>query len=68
MNVEIIPSALSGEIIAPSSKSFAHRAVLAAYLSGRKIKIENIGVQAKEKVQNWINFSILFCILFSSQK
>ncbi|MBE5743390.1 MAG: 3-phosphoshikimate 1-carboxyvinyltransferase [Clostridiales bacterium] len=37
------PTDLSGEITAPPSKSFAHRILICAYLSGRRVKINNIG-------------------------
>lgn len=39
----IKPTMLSGEITAPPSKSFAHRILICAYLSGRQVKINNIG-------------------------
>ena len=34
MNAYITPAKLSGEITAPSSKSYAHRLMIAAFLSG----------------------------------
>ncbi len=39
----IKPVGLLGEITAPPSKSFAHRMLISAYLSGRQVKINNIG-------------------------
>ncbi len=42
-NFKITPKALNGEITAPSSKSFAHRLLISAYLSNREITIDNIG-------------------------
>ncbi len=41
-SVKITPSVLSGKVKVPPSKSFAHRAVLAAFLSGGECKINNI--------------------------
>lgn len=43
MDVKITPSALSGTFKAPPSKSFAHRYLIAAFLSGRKTLIKNVG-------------------------
>ncbi len=43
-SVKITPSVLSGKVKVPPSKSFAHRAVLAAFLSGGECKINNIGL------------------------
>lgn len=40
--VKITPAALTGTVKAPPSKSFAHRAVLAAFLSGEECKISNV--------------------------
>ncbi len=40
--VKIIPTPLSGVVKVPPSKSFAHRAVIAAFLSGDECKINNI--------------------------
>lgn len=34
MTVNLLPAILSGEIVAPSSKSYAHRLMIAAFLSG----------------------------------
>lgn len=42
MNVEIRPTVLTGTVEAPPSKSYAHRLLLAAALSDRECKIENI--------------------------
>lgn len=43
MDVKITPSALSGTFKAPPSKSFAHRYLIAGFLSGRKTLIKNVG-------------------------
>lgn len=43
MNVSLTPKFLSGEITAPASKSFAHRLLIGAFLSGETIKINGIG-------------------------
>ncbi len=43
MNVKITPSQLSGKIKAPASKSFAHRIILSAFLSGEKCVIDGVG-------------------------
>ena len=43
MNVNLSPCFLSGKVEAPASKSFAHRILIGAYLSGEKIKINGIG-------------------------
>ncbi len=43
-SIKITPSVLSGKVKVPPSKSFAHRAVLAAFLSGGECKINNIGL------------------------
>lgn len=43
MRVEITPSALNGEFYAPPSKSFAHRYILASFLSGGRTQINKIG-------------------------
>ncbi|MBO7214236.1 MAG: 3-phosphoshikimate 1-carboxyvinyltransferase [Clostridia bacterium] len=40
---KIKQSSLLGEITAPPSKSFAHRVLLCAYLSGGKVTVKNIG-------------------------
>ena len=42
MNVEVLPSRAFGEILAPVSKSFAHRLLICAALSGGTSKIENL--------------------------
>ena len=44
--VKITPSVLSGTIQAPPSKSYAHRAVIAAFLSGDKCLIKNLHLSA----------------------
>lgn len=40
--VKIEPTALKGKVKAPPSKSFAHRAVISAFLSGEECRISNI--------------------------
>ena len=40
---KIKPSTLNGEIQAPPSKSFAHRMLICAYLSGKEITVKNVG-------------------------
>lgn len=47
MNVKITPSKLSGEIIAPPSKSYAHRLIIAAFLTDEEVTIKNAG-QSKD--------------------
>lgn len=42
-NFSVNPKNLIGGITAPSSKSFAHRLLISAYLSGREVTIDNIG-------------------------
>ena len=43
MKVQITPFKADGEISAPPSKSYAHRYILAAFLSGKPCKIHNVG-------------------------
>ena len=43
MKVKLVPFNAAGTIFAPPSKSFAHRYVIAAFLSGKKCVIENAG-------------------------
>lgn len=43
MNVHIKPSKIQGEIVAPPSKSYAHRILIAAYLSGERVNVSNVG-------------------------
>ena len=43
MNVKITPSKIFGEITAPPSKSYAHRLLIAAYLSGERVRVKNAG-------------------------
>ena len=43
MNVNIENGALMMEIIAPPSKSFAHRYLISAFLSGEECLIKNAG-------------------------
>lgn len=40
--IKIEPCALSGKVKAPPSKSYAHRAIISAFLSGEECKINNI--------------------------
>lgn len=44
MNVKITPSSLYGSVAAPSSKSYAHRLIIAAALSGGKTEIKLNGL------------------------
>ncbi len=44
--VKLSPSQLSGTVQAPPSKSYAHRAVISAFLSGEKCKIGNLRLSA----------------------
>ena len=46
MNVKLFPSKISGECFAPPSKSYAHRLLIASFLSGKKVKINGIGNSA----------------------
>ena len=41
-SVKITPAVLSGKVKVPPSKSYAHRAILGAFLSGEECKINNI--------------------------
>lgn len=43
MNVTIQPSQICGEIVAPPSKSYAHRILIASYLSGQQVRVHNAG-------------------------
>ena len=43
MKVKITPFNACGEVIAPPSKSFAHRYLIAAYLAGKKCTVKNVG-------------------------
>ena len=43
MNVTIQHSTICGEVVAPPSKSYAHRILIAAYLSGQKVCVHNVG-------------------------
>lgn len=43
MNVIVSPHALAGAIVTPPSKSYAHRWLLAAYLSGREVTLRRLG-------------------------
>lgn len=44
--VKLTPACLSGTVQAPPSKSYAHRAIICAFLSGGKCKTENICLSA----------------------
>ena len=43
MNAHVQPSKICGEISAPPSKSYAHRILIAAYLTGKKVTVRNAG-------------------------
>ena len=43
MQATINYSQLNGEIIAPPSKSYAHRILISAFLSGAKVTVKNVG-------------------------
>lgn len=43
MQATVNYSQLKGEIIAPPSKSYAHRILISAFLSGAKVKVKNVG-------------------------
>ena len=43
MKVKITPFSAAGETVAPPSKSYAHRYIIAAFLSGKKCVIKNAG-------------------------
>ena len=43
MQIVVKSSKLNGEIIAPPSKSYAHRILISAFLSGGKVKVINAG-------------------------
>lgn len=42
-NFTITPSKILGEVTAPPSKSFAHRIMISAFLSGEEVTVKNIG-------------------------
>ena len=42
-NLKVEPSVINGEIKAPSSKSYAHRILLSAFLSGEEVTVHNLG-------------------------
>lgn len=46
MKIKISPSVLSGKIVAPASKSYAHRLIISACLSGKNITVKNVGESA----------------------
>ncbi|MBO5851549.1 MAG: 3-phosphoshikimate 1-carboxyvinyltransferase, partial [Clostridia bacterium] len=43
MNILVSESKISGSVVAPPSKSYAHRLILASFLSGQRVKINNVG-------------------------
>ena len=43
MNIKIQPSKIKGKINAIASKSFAHRILISAFLSGKRVKVYNVG-------------------------
>lgn len=43
MDVKILPSKIKGEIKAPPSKSYAHRYVIASFLSGESVEVKGAG-------------------------
>lgn len=43
MNVNVTPSTISGEVVAPPSKSYAHRILISAFLSGGRTSVYNAG-------------------------
>ena len=47
MDIKIRPFKVSGELTAPPSKSFAHRYIIAGFLSGKKCVIKNAGNSEK---------------------
>ncbi len=46
MDIKIIPTKISGECFAPPSKSYAHRILVASFLSGKKVKVNSVGNSA----------------------
>ena len=42
-NIRVKPCNINGEISAPPSKSFAHRILISAFLSGKEISVLNVG-------------------------
>ena len=50
MNTKIKPFNAHGEIVAPPSKSFAHRYIISAFLSGKRCLINNVGNSDDVKV------------------
>ena len=44
--VKITPQALSGTVQTPPSKSYAHRGLISAFLSGEKCEIKNLHLSA----------------------
>lgn len=44
MNVRIVPSVLSGTVKAPPSKSYAHRLLICAALSGEECSVSNVAL------------------------
>ena len=43
MDIIVNKSNISGSVTAPPSKSYAHRLILASFLSGQRVKINNVG-------------------------
>ncbi len=43
MDILVNTKSVSGSVIAPPSKSYAHRLILCAFLSGQRVKINNVG-------------------------
>ncbi|MBR5438863.1 MAG: 3-phosphoshikimate 1-carboxyvinyltransferase [Clostridia bacterium] len=43
MNVIVSKSTINGTVVSPPSKSYAHRLILASFLSGKRVKIKNVG-------------------------
>lgn len=43
MDIKLTPSTILGKVNAPPSKSVAHRLLIASFLSGKRIKLNNLG-------------------------
>lgn len=43
MDILVNTKNVSGSVVAPPSKSYAHRLILCAFLSGQRVKINNVG-------------------------
>ena len=65
MNVKITPFKAEGAIDAPPSKSYAHRYIIAAFLSGKPCTIENVGcsddVKATVSAVKSLGGDVTFC-------